>query len=233
MTTSAMAPSTVSKVASAARSQQHAKQRGTTIRVAFQGELGAYGDQAIAQHWHGAATASPSESFEDVVIDVVWGWVDYGIIPVWNTVVGDIEPGRSAVRLAKSAAHGLVVAGDTHVAVHHQLLALPGSTMDDLDCVASHPVALAQCKRFLLAHPNIVPTPVYDTAGAARDLSTHGRKTSAAIASHHAAERYGLIVLAEDIQDVPHNTTRFLVLARPGDQRIPATVPEAGGPVRW
>lgn len=233
MTTSGMAQAAVAKVAPAAGSRPGARQPDSTIRVAFQGELGAYGDHAIAQHWRGAATAAPAASFEDVVIDVAWGWVDYGIIPVWNTVVGDIEPGRSAVRLARSAAYGLIVTGDTHVPVRHQLLGLPGSTIDDLDCVASHPVALAQCERFLSAHPNIVPTPVYDTAGAARDLSTHGKRTSAAIAGRNAAERYGLIVLAADIQDVPHNTTRFLVLSRPGDERLSATAPETEGAIRW
>ena len=217
----------------AARLQQPSNQPDSTIRVAFQGELGAYGDHAIAQHWHGAAIAAPSASFEDVVIDVAWGWVDYGVIPVWNTIVGDIESGRSAVRLARSAAYRLIVTGDTHVSVRHQLLGLPGSTVHDIDCVASHPVALAQCQHFLSMHPNIVSTPVYDTAGAARDLSTHGERTSAAIAGRDAAARYGLIVLAEDIQDVPHNATRFVVLSRPGDQRLGATPRQAEGAIRW
>jgi prephenate dehydratase len=247
------APATVS----VPQTQRRSGASGATLRVAFQGELGAYGDQAIAQCWHGSATAAPSASFEDVVMDVAWGWVDYGIIPVWNTIVGDIESGRDAVRLGQSAAYGLVPVGETQVAVQHQLLALPGSTLDDIECVASHPVALAQCRRFLLAHPRMVARPVYDTAGAARNLVTreHGpaaapehtqqpaqqpaqqharqRHTSAAIAGRAAAERYGLVILAQNIQDVASNVTRFIVLARAGQQLRGATTAIRGEPLRW
>jgi prephenate dehydratase len=164
---------------------------------------------------------------------------------VWNTIVGDIESGRDAVRLGQSAAYGLVAAGETEVAVQHQLLALPGSTLDDLDCVESHPVALAQCSQFLVAHPRIVPRPVYDTAGAARNLATRQhapettakptrqRHASAAIAGRAAAERYGLVILAENIQNVPGNVTRFVVLARAGHRPRRATTSINGETLRW
>jgi prephenate dehydratase len=236
---------TAPATASVPRTQRRSGEPGATLRVAFQGELGAYGDQAITQCWHGSATAAPSASFEDVVVDVAWGWVDYGIIPVWNTIVGDIKSGRDAVRLGQSAAYGLVAAGEIEVAVQHQLLALPGSTLDDLDRVESHPVALAQCSQFLIAHPRIAPHPVYDTAGAARNLATRQhapetaakparrRHASAAIAGRAAAERYGLVILAENIQDVPDNVTRFVVLAQAGNRPRRTTTSINGETLRW
>jgi len=184
------------------------------VRVAFQGELGAYGDQAIEQHWGGHATAAPSASFEHVVADVAWGLADFGVVPVWNTVVGDIASGCDAVRIARSSPYDLTVVGDEHVVIRHQLLARPGAALRDIECVESHPVALAQCGRFLAEHPRIVPREVYDTAGAARTLSKHGAATTAAIAGSVAARRYGLIILAADIQDIPDNVTHFFVIAR-------------------
>jgi prephenate dehydratase len=202
-------------------------------RVAFQGELGAYGDQAIAQRWHGGAVPTPSASFEHVVADVAWEIADFGIIPVWNSVVGEITAGCAAVRLARSTPYGLVVIGDTHVVVRHHLLALPGSRMDDIRSVSSHPVALAQCGKFLAAHPKIVPTPGYDTAGAARDLVMRGERNAAAIAGRIAAERYGLVILEADIQDVPDNVTHFLILAHPAYNSGVSRMPRASGVVRW
>jgi prephenate dehydratase len=203
------------------------------IHVAFQGELGAYGDQAIAQCWHGSAVPAPSASFEHVVADVAWSIADFGILPVWNSVVGEIAAGCAAVRLARSTPYGLVVIGDAHVVVRHHLLALPGSRMDDIRSVTSHPVALAQCGRFLAAHPKIAPTPGYDTAGAARDLArdlvTRETRDAAAIAGRIAAERYRLVILEADIQDVPDNVTHFLILAHPAHDSSTSRMPRASG----
>jgi prephenate dehydratase len=203
------------------------------IHVAFQGELGAYGHQAIAQRWHGDAVPAPSVSFEHVVTDVAWEMADFGILPVWNSVVGDIAGGCAAVRLARSSPYGLIVIGDAHVVVRHHLLALPGHRIEDIESVTSHPVALAQCGKFLAAHPKIRPISGYDTAGAARDLVMHGKRNAAAIAGRFAAERYGLIVLEADIQDVPDNVTHFLILARPVRNNGASRMPRASEVVRW
>ena len=184
------------------------------VRVAFQGEAGAYGDEAIRRRWNGAAASVPSASFQSVVDDVLMGAVDYGILPVWNSIVGVIATGCAAVRLSRSTAYGLIVAGDAAVAVQHQLLAVPGAQLDDIHSALSHPVALAQCGQFFSTHPGIAPVAAHDTAGAARALADSGAPDTAAVASRLAAERYGLAVLREDIQDVPGNTTRFLILAR-------------------
>jgi len=183
-----------------------------TLRVAFQGELGAYGDEAITRRWGSDATPVPVIAFDDVVEAVLAGDAERGVLPQWNSVVGDVLGGRGA--LGRGAGRGLDVIGEIEVAVRHQLLAAPGTTLDEVYVVASHPVALAQCRRFLSAHPLVMAQPVYDTAGAARDLArtrTHGH---AAIASRAAAERYGLVILASDIQDVAHNVTRFAVISR-------------------
>lgn len=203
------------------------------LRVAFQGELGAYSDQAIVQCWNGAATAIPSASFNNVIEAVASGAAEYGILPVWNTVVGDIEPGAAAVRLGRSDAYGLAVTSDARVVVRHHLLGLPGTALDEIDSVASHAVALAQCGRFLATCPNIEPVAVYDTAGAARELVMNGKRTSAAIAGRIAAELYGLTILKADIQDVPDNVTHFLVLARPNRQSGDPMKLRDGEVVRW
>lgn len=188
---------------------------GSAVRVAFQGELGAYGDEAIMLRWRGSAAATPRNSFEEVVAAVASGTADYGVLPVWNTIVGDIAVGNAALRLALAPDFGLSLAGDIVVAVRHHLLAPPGVALSDIESVASHPVALAQCGQFLARRPRLRPRPVYDTAGAARQLAMDRTPRAAAIAGRRAAELYGLAVVAADVQDVPDNATRFVVLERP------------------
>jgi prephenate dehydratase len=204
-----------------------------TIRVAFQGELGAYGEEAITQRWNCTAEPVPSATFENVVTTVADGLADFGVIPVWNSIIGDIVQGCSAVRVGRSAAHGLVVAGEVHLVVRHQLLVIPGTAMCDIDSVASHPAALAQCGIFLAANPGITPDPVYDTAGAARDLALRGSRTSAAIAGRGAAARYGLEILQADVQDIAGNVTGFLVLARPAGRHGHAPDSSTVQVLRW
>lgn len=179
-------------------------------RVAFQGERGAYGDDAIAQRWRMDAIPVPSWSFDDVVRAVVSGGADYGVLPIENTVVGPITMTQAAL----SASDELVVLDDIVVPIRHALLAPRGATLEGLASVTSHPVALAQCGRFLGRYPALRRWDSYDTAGAARDVAARNDPTESAIASVSAAVRYKLQVMAEDIQDVPENTTRFVVIAR-------------------
>jgi prephenate dehydratase len=200
------------------RSYGDAQETSGLPRVAFQGEAGAYGDQAIRQHWHGCAAAIPTLSFDEVVIDVARGAATYGVLPVWNTVVGDIESGRAAVRSAVSPPHNLILLGTEEVMVRHNLLVLPRTKLADVRTVASHPVALAQCARFLKTQPQMNPQVAYDTAGAARELALSAAPDAAAIAGSAAAERYGLSILCPDIQDVPVNITRFVILGRAGHE---------------
>jgi prephenate dehydratase len=180
------------------------------VRVAFQGERGAYGDDAIAELWRGEAIPVPSWSFNDVVQAVLHGSVDCGVLPIENTVVGLIAPTLDALVSART----LAVLNDIDIPIRHALLAPKGATLDGLRTVTSHPVALAQCGKFLGERPSLRAVDSYDTAGAARDVAARNDPTESAIASVAAAARYKLQVMAEDIQDVPENTTRFVVIAR-------------------
>jgi len=182
--------------------------RAPRPRVAFQGERGAYGDTAIATVWGTDALPLAAWSFDDVIAAVVTGKCDYGVLPVENTVVGRI----AVVCDALDAAPALSVLRDVVVPVRHALLAPRGATLDSVTSVTSHPVALAQCGDFLRRHPHIVPHDSYDTAGAARDVAARGAAHESAIAGIPAAQRYHLVVLAEDIQDRSDNQTRFVVI---------------------
>jgi prephenate dehydratase len=186
-------------------------------RVAFQGERGAYGDEAIGSLWRGHAFPLASWGFDDVVRAVASGKADYGVLPVENAIVGAIAPTAAALRSAPV----LTVVDEITIEISHALLALPGATLAGIRSVASHPVALRQCGRFLERHPHLTPHASYDTAGAAREVAAHGRLDEAAIASVMAAERYRLSVIAEDVQDVPRNWTRFVVVARGPDGHRP------------
>jgi monofunctional chorismate mutase len=179
-------------------------------RVAFQGELGAYSEEAVRRHWGNRAEPVPARSCADVARAVSRGDVEYGLLPIENTLAGSVVGTYDALAACKD----VTVVGEVILPIHHCLLALPGASLDTLATVESHPVALAQCTRFLDRHPHIHPQAAYDTAGAARDVAARGEPTHGAIAGRGAAERFGLSVLAADIEDRPDNQTRFLALAR-------------------
>lgn len=176
-------------------------------KVVFQGEYGAYSQEAIYQFFGQEAEAIPLRTFEAVFAAVDGGQADYGMLPVENTVAGSVVQAYDLL-----LEHDLRIWAEVVLRVHHCLLALPGTKLTDLRRVRSHPQALAQCQRFLARH-NLEPEPFYDTAGAARELAEHPQADCGAIASRIAAETYGLEVLAADIEDVPWNYTRFFVLS--------------------
>jgi prephenate dehydratase len=119
----------------------------------------------------------------------------------------------------------LEIVGEVITPIHHCVLGLSGSSLDGIRRVLSHPVALAQCTRFLGSRPRIEAVAVYDTAGAAKDVADLGDPTQAAIAGARAAQRYGLDVLAENVEDRPDNQTRFLVVATRADVAGRAPLP--------
>lgn len=196
-------------------------------RVAFQGEHGAYSEEAVAAWWGGAAVPVPTRECADVAEAVTSGAVAYGVLPVENTLAGSVVATYDAL----AAAGGVIVVGEVVLPIHHCVLAPAGATLAALATIESHPVALAQCRRFLAAHPWIEPRAAYDTAGAARAVAERGDARGAALAGHGAARRFGLAVLAADVEDRPDNQTRFLVLARAGDALAGAAV-AAGAPAR-
>jgi prephenate dehydratase len=180
------------------------------LRVAFEGERGAYSEDAIAALFPSGAEPVPSRTVLDVACAVANGGVDAGVLPVENTLAGSVVASYDA--LAQCAT--LHAVAETVVGIHHCLLAPPGATLEGLERVESHPVALAQCTRFLALHADIHVSAAADTAGSARDVAAAGDPRRAAIASRAAAERYGLVVLVERIEDRPDNQTRFLAVTR-------------------
>ena len=194
------------------------------IRVAFQGEAGAYGEEAIVRYF-GPETAEPiaMPTFSAVCEAVASGTADAGVLPLENSLAGTVGDALDAL-----AAGSLAVVGEVLQPIHHQLLVLPGGRLDDVEHVTSHWQALSQCDRFLSRHAwNLVPAA--DTAGAARQLASDREPRVAVIASERAATLYGLRIAARDIQDAAENVTRFAVIARSRDDLRDAPTIESTG----
>ncbi len=177
----------------------------TRARVAYQGVPGAFSEQASLQ-FLGDAEASGYTSFQEVFQAALSGECDYACLPVENSLAGSIN--QTYDLLTDSALH---VVGEQIVRVHHNLLAKPGVTFEEIRRVYSHPQALEQCRAFLTRHKLVAVTD-FDTAGAAKLLAENGGEGKAAIASKRAADIYGLTVLAENIEDLDFNYTRFFIL---------------------
>jgi prephenate dehydratase len=183
------------------------------MRIAYQGEPGAY-SEAAALAFDAEATPVPCRSFEEVFHAVTEGAVARGIVPMENTIGGSIH--RNYDLLVE---HELPIVGEVQLRVDHCLLALPGVRLEDVRVVHSHPQALAQCERFLRGMPNVEIAAVYDTAGGAKLIREQDLRHDAAIASIRAAQVFDLQVLQRGIQDFDTNITRFCVIAR---QPLPA-----------
>jgi prephenate dehydratase len=189
------------------------------ITVAFQGEHGAYSEQAAYEHFGVEIETLPCESFETVFEAVNTGICDYGLLPFENSLAGSIH--RNYDLLLRQELH---IMSEYHLRVQHCLLALPGSTLEDIREVRSHPQALAQCEHRLtdLGVKRVAAT---DTAGSARVVKALNDPGIAAIASTRAAEVYGLAVLVQNLEDDPSNYTRFLALAQ---EPLDVNKPEVG-----
>jgi prephenate dehydratase len=175
--------------------------------VAYQGEAGAYSEEGALAVFPDAER-QPFPSIRKVFEAVEVGRVAAGLVPLDNSQAGSINETYDLF-----LRHGLHLVGETVVRVDHCLLALPGSALDELDEVMSHPQAIAQSEEFLSAL-DVTVRAEYNTAGAAKRIAEQKLERTAAIASKRAAELYGLEVLAERIQTYPDNYTRFGVLAR-------------------
>jgi prephenate dehydratase len=177
--------------------------------VAIQGEAGSF-SHAAALDTHGPnLRLVPCATFEELFQAVTTGAAHRGVVPIENTLAGSVHENYDLL-----SAHELHVVGETQVWIHHCLIARPGTALPAVRRVASHPVALAQCRRFFATHPQLVAVPAYDTAGSVRNLIAGHENADAAIASALAAELYGGEVLAEGLEDHAENYTRFLVIAR-------------------
>jgi prephenate dehydratase len=176
------------------------------MRVAFQGERGAFSEAAALAHF-AAVDPLPCRTLADVFDAVEHGQAARGMVPVENSQAGSINETYDLL-----VRRNLHIVGERHERIEHCLLALPGETLETIRTVASHPQALAQCDAFL-ARGGWETVATYDTAGSAKLVATERRPGVAAIASRHAADIYGLGVLAAGIETNPVNFTRFLALA--------------------
>lgn len=179
-----------------------------TVRVAIQGEAGSFSDEAARALFGEDTVPVPCREFRDLLEPVRDGRADYALLPIENSIAGSVLPAYDL--LATTELH---VLAEITRPIRHCLLALPDTQLSDLRRVLSHPVALAQCTRFFESHPLLEAIAVYDTAGAAKDVAQRRDRTLAAIAAFGAAQRYGLKVLATDLQDRDDNQTRFYVMA--------------------
>lgn len=179
-------------------------------RVAFQGELGAFSEIAIQQRWPDGADLVPCRTFADTVEAVLGQRATFAAIPVENAIAGVVGAARAALDAVGAQ---LTHLGEEIIPVQLCLMAPASATIAGLRIVHSHQMALAQCQAFLARQPDLTALVHDDTAGAARDVATLGDVTVGAIAADAAAARYGLDVLARQIQDVPDNWTRFVVVS--------------------
>jgi len=181
--------------------------------VAFQGEHGAYSEEAIRQNLGDEVETLPCRSFEDLFAVVESGEADLAALPIENSVAGSIN--RAYDLLLE---RDLKIWGEMVLHVRHNLMAPPGTTLEDLTQVRSHPQALAQCERYLNQH-GLKAVPWYDTAGSAKELAANPEPGVGAIASALAAEIYGLEILDRDIQDLAWNYTRFFLIGHHEPER--------------
>ncbi|NWG05562.1 MAG: prephenate dehydratase [Chloroflexi bacterium] len=177
------------------------------MRVAFQGEPGAYSEQAVFNYF-GKVETKPCESFDVVFDSVVSDECGQGLIPIENSLAGSIHQNYDLL-----LRHDLHIVGEYLLRVQHCLITLPGVKKEEIKKVISHPQALGQCAAYL-RNLGIKAEAVYDTAGSVKMLKANGEGTTAAIASRRAAELYEMQILEEGIEDNPENYTRFLAISK-------------------
>jgi|SRR6266851_2517929 len=177
------------------------------VRVAFQGEHGAFSEAAAIQLLGEGITTVPRTTFDLAFQAIDEGAADALLAPVENSLAGSVVRVYDLLLESK-----LSIVAETILGIEHHLIGCPGSTLRDLKSVASHPMALAQCERFFQTHPELKRVPAEDTAGSVRDVLANGDKSAAGIAGRQAAIRYGGVILSESIQDNAENFTRFVLL---------------------
>ena len=177
------------------------------MKVAFQGETGAYGEMAVFKCFGSKVEPVACKDFRDVFESVNDGSVQAGVVPIENSIEGSVNQNYDLF-----LKYDLKVSGEVAVKLAHVLIGNPQTKLEDVETVYSHPQALAQCRSFLEKHKWEI-LPAYDTAGSVKIIKEKCLYNAAAIASEKAADLYGMKILARDIADNPSNYTRFLVLS--------------------
>jgi len=182
------------------------------LRVAYQGVEGSYSHLTAQRRFGGrpgGALLSGHETFRSAVAAVREGEADVALLPIENSTAGSINETYDLL-----AEGGITINAEVVSAIEHCLLALPGTKLEEIEVVISHPQALHQCEAFLHAHPGLKPQAEFDTAGAARKVRERGDRKLAAIAGESAGRLFGLEILAHGIQTQQENFTRFVEVAR-------------------
>ena len=182
------------------------------MRIAFQGELGAYSEMAVYSFFGESVEVQPCKSFDDVFESVKTGDVDYGVVPVENSIEGSVN--RTYDLFLE---YDLKVCGEIIIRISHCLIAHEGTKIDQIKTVYSHPQALAQCRKFLEQH-KLRAISTFDTAGSVKMIKEEKLTDAAAIASERAAQIYNMTILEKEIEDIKNNSTRFFVLDKNDSQ---------------
>jgi prephenate dehydratase len=181
--------------------------------VAFQGEPGSFSEMAAYRFFGDGITILPLRTFDSVFEAVESGDAGCGIIPIENSLAGSIH--RNYDLLLR---HDLTIIGEIYIRIQHCLIGLPGAKLGDIKRVYSHPQALDQCEEFLKTLNLTETVPFYDTAGSVKHVKESGKADEAAVGSRQAAVDFGMEVLAEGIENIAENYTRFLVVAVSGHE---------------
>jgi prephenate dehydratase len=178
------------------------------MNIAIQGEPGSFSHEAALKLVPGA-TIVPCALSAEVFASLTEGKVDVAVIPIENSLAGSVSEHFDLL-----LTHDVKVEQETLLRIRHNLIALPGSQISQIERVYSHPVALAQCRHYFARHPHMKACPSYDTAGSVKQLAQHNDRHAAAIASQAAAACYEAEILEAGIEDNPENFTRFFFVRR-------------------
>jgi prephenate dehydratase len=188
------------------------------IKIAIQGEPGSFSHEAatkLAKEMREEVRIVPSTLSAEAFSALVRGEVDAAVIPIENSLAGSVSEHFDLM-----LTHDVTIVRETLLRIRHNLIAISGAALNQIDRVFSHPVALAQCRRFLSEHPKMESFAFYDTAGSVKQLVELRDRHAAAIASEEAARYYGAQILVAGIEDNPENYTRFFFLRRAAE--VPA-----------
>ena len=177
-------------------------------RVAFQGQRGAFSEEAALKLLGDDIELVPTATFVELFRSIDQGLADYALTPIENTSVGTIQPCLDL--LYKTP---LAITGEVTIPIAQHLIGIPGTSFAEIETVESHPVALAQCARFFAMHPRIRKIEGEDTAGSVAQVVASRDRKRAAIAGERAAKVYGAVIIKENVQDEQNNFTRFLLLS--------------------
>jgi prephenate dehydratase len=181
---------------------------GNSLRVAFQGERGAFSEEAAIKLLGNCIELVPRRTFADLYRSIDEGVADLALAPVENTIAGVVQPSVDLLRQSS-----LVVIDEIEILVSQNLIACRGVRLDQIETVLSHPVALAQCSKFFARHYNLKAVEADDTAGSVAEITRRKDEKLAAVAGRRAAEVYGGEIIQENIQDVADNYTKFVLLS--------------------